>query len=175
MVISNFFLAFLMVSLQFPSIIELRLWDDRLLLLLLVSCCNMTDHVSGHKSSGVIVAGIWGSRPSVHMYLFRDFSFSNVNFVNPVHECDKLRSTSTLHQSSIRLPCNPSKFICIVLATTMYFSRVGNVLLSKRKAELEVRRESCVSFIGWKFSEIPKGLLWIFTGWSRLTMVSRTP
>ena len=43
--------------------------------------------------------------------------------------------------SSIRLSCNTSKFVYLVLVTSIYFSGRGMSLHSSRGAELEVRRD----------------------------------
>ena len=45
-------------------------------------------------------------------YILWKFSYSIVNFVNPVHESDTLRSTSTFQKSSIRHSSKTSKFVC---------------------------------------------------------------
>ena len=52
-----------------------------------------------------------------------NFSFINVNFVNPIHESDKLRSTSTFQSSSIRFSSNTFGFA----GSVIYFTSIGKV------------------------------------------------
>ena len=106
---------------QLPRIIGLRFIDGPLLGFPFVELL----HVSGPKWSSMIVA-IFVSRSLDHKNPLGRFSFGIVN-VNPVHESDKLRSTSTFQQTSIRLSCNTSNLVCVVPVTSMYFSGIGKV------------------------------------------------
>ena len=55
---------------------------------------NMPDHISSNKPSGLVVAWICVSRLPDQKIGFGGLHTS-VNFVNPVHESNKFRSTST--------------------------------------------------------------------------------
>ena len=44
-------------------------------------------------------------------------------------------------QSSIRFSCNTSRFVCVVLVTSVCFVELGMFLLSARRTELEVRHD----------------------------------
>ena len=46
--------------------------------------------------------------------------------MKPVQESDKSLDPSIFQKSSIRLSCITSKFVCVVLDTSMYFSGIGN-------------------------------------------------
>ena len=59
-----------------------------------VSVFNMPDHISSNKPSGLVVAWICVSRLLDQKIGFGGLHTS-VNFVDPVHESNKFRSTST--------------------------------------------------------------------------------
>ena len=94
---SYVFLAFLLVSSnsppsgsikidasQFSSIVELWILHSPFLLLLLLYCSDIPDHISGHKSSGLAVAWIFVRGHPDHTYPFGSVSVTCVNFVDPV-------------------------------------------------------------------------------------------
>ena len=130
---SNFFLAFFdgllklsifrideMNTSQSPSIIEFRLLDWSLLLLLL-SCSSHARPPKKIRSGSCL--DLCPSRD--HIFPSGGFSFNTVNFVNPFPESVKLRSTSTFQQSSVRFSCNTSRFLCEVLVTSKAKSPFG--------------------------------------------------
>ena len=166
---------------QLPSIVELWFFSiAHWCFPFFWAAFAMPDHVSGHKFSGLWwLLEFLVSRTPSHRFPFGGFSYSGVNFVNPVRESDKLRSTSTFQESSVRLPCNTSKFVCVVLVTSTYFSGSGNVpsfgtwswtrgstwwrqvkCPSVDQKSLRTSASSFLSSTGWDFSTFPEGLLW---------------
>ena len=134
--VSKFFLAFLMISLNSPSSRSMKYIPLSFRALscfgfsIVHSCFScflaafdLPIQISGHKYSGLVVAWIIIRRSPDHIYPGRVFSFNNVNFVNPVHAADKVRSPPTFQSSLIRFS---SRFVCVVLVTSMYFSGIGN-------------------------------------------------
>ena len=81
---------------------------------------------SGHEWSGLDVACRFVSLSPDHMYPSGGFLLNRVNWVKPVQESDKSLDPSIFQQSSMRLSCVTSKFVCVVLETSMYFSGIGN-------------------------------------------------
>ena len=71
-------------------------------------------HTSGHKESGLVVAWIFVSLSTDHIYPCGGFSFNSVNFVNPVHESDKILFSSAFHLSTVRFSCITSRFVWVV-------------------------------------------------------------
>ena len=104
---------------QLSRIVERRFLDSPLLLFFSLRP-NLWPHFFRSGSCSNLC------KPPEHKKPLADFAFNVVNFVNAVHESAKLRSTSTFQQSSIRLSCNTSKFVCVVLDTSMHFSGLGN-------------------------------------------------
>ena len=134
---SNFFLAlngFLVLSIfrvdEMPLslVLSIELWLFGPFLLLLLRCFR---HVGPNFRPQILTSGgckkLWKPPLPDHIDPFEGCLFKNVNFVNPVQDSDKLRFASTFQESSMRLSCNTSRFVCAVLVTSMYFSGIGNV------------------------------------------------
>ena len=75
---------------------------------------------SGHKWCGLDV-NCRGSVSPDHIYPSGGFSSNRIKWVKPVQESDK-----SLDPSSMRRSCLTSKFVCVVLETSMYFCGRGN-------------------------------------------------
>ena len=58
--------------------------------------------------------------------------------MKPVQESDKSLDQSILHKSSMRLSYITSKFVCVVLETSVYFKKTRLILLEERLVTLLV-------------------------------------
>ena len=55
------------------------------------------------------------------------------------HDPVQVRSISTFQESMIRLSCNTTRLVCVVLVASKNFSEMGMILPSARGSELEVQ------------------------------------
>ena len=98
---------------------------------------------SGHQWSGMDVACRFVSPPPDHISPSGGSSLYIVNWVKPVQESDKSLDPSIFQQSSMRLSCKTSKFVCISVED-------GTILLSASKIWLWVQRDGGTwSFLNW--------------------------
>ena len=81
---------------------------------------------SGHKQSGLDVSCFLVSLHPDHFYPSGGFSSHRVNCLKPVEGSDKSLEPSIFQWSSMRRSCITSKFVRVVLDTSMYFSGIGN-------------------------------------------------
>ena len=134
--ISNFFPAWLMVSWHSSSSRSMK--DIRLGFRALSSFCfsiahscfpgfwaafDMPRQISGHKSSGLVVAWICVRRSPDHMCPGGGFFFNNLTFVSPVHEPDKVRRSKHRWYA---FSCITSRCVCVFLGKSKNFRGIGN-------------------------------------------------
>ena len=137
--VSNFLRAFLMVSLNslfsgsmkyiplnFRAFSRWIFSSDHFCFSFSLAFFPTVFQISGHKWSGLDVSCFLVNLSPDHMYPSGGFSSNKVNWVKPVQESDKSRDPSTFQKSSMRFSCLTSKFVWVVLDTSMYFSGIGN-------------------------------------------------
>ena len=198
---SSFFLAFLVVSVyssssgsmkydgsQCSSVVELWFLRAPSLLLFLLSCFWHANPNFGWQII-LVVAWIFVSLSLDHTHPWGGF-FNNVNFVNPVHKPDEVRSTSTFQHSWIRFSCHTSRHVCVVLVTSIYFQWNWEWFFF-RHVELNSRfNVMTLNEVSFHWPEVVPGFSIIFcfcrlrplrvalrfslTSWSRLGLDSRT-
>ena len=110
---------------------------------------------SDHKWSGLDVAGRLVSLLPDHIYPSGGFSSNTLNWVKPVQESDKSLDPSIFQKSSMRRSCLTSKFVVVVLDTSMFSVESGVILLSASKVWLWVQRDGGMwSFLTWTKSHL---------------------
>ena len=110
---------------QLFRIVELRFFDSPFLFFSL-SCVW---HIFPYFWPQVIWPGcclLFCQPPPDHEHPSGGFSSNMVNCVKPVHASDRLRSPSTFQQSSMFRSNITSKVVLVMLATSIYRSRIGN-------------------------------------------------
>ena len=91
-----------------------------------LACFPIDSQSSGHIWSGLEVNCFLVNLSPDHVNPSRAFSSSRVNCVKPVQRSDKSREPSMFQKSSMRFSCLTSKFVWVVLVTSLYFSGIGN-------------------------------------------------